>query len=126
MIGQSGVREHVITARLNDEELEKFEAARQIFGLSQAKYVRARVLAEVLPVVIPEANLLVWKELGHVGGNLNQLTRSFNILAKKFWSSASPLSAAEVDSILEMVKDTKEILNVYRRLLLVPSERNES
>jgi hypothetical protein len=116
----SGAREHVITARLNDEELEKFEAARMIFGLPQAKYVRARVLTEPLPVVIPEVNLQVWRELGHVGGNLNQLARSFNIISKKFYSSASPLSAAEVDSVLELIQDTKDILNVYRRLLLVP------
>ena len=110
------LRTHVVTARLSDSEYAQFEFLRGRYGLSQARYVRARVLAETLPASIPEVNRAVWRELAPVGANLNQLTRSLNVIRKAL--SASPLSADMAESVLELIGETAELVKVYRMTII--------
>ena len=117
MSRNNALRTHVVAARLSDNEHAQFEILRGRYGLSQARYVRAMVLAETVPVTIPEVNRTVWRELAPVGANLNQLTRSLNAVRRTLMS-ASPLSAAAAEQTLDLIKETADLVKIYRMTII--------
>jgi hypothetical protein len=101
-------REHVVMARFNQGELDRLDALRGVFGMTRAKYIRTRALAEALPRSgrVPELNIKAWTDLSRAAGNLNQIAHRLNELR---------LHGASGDVDIDEVADT---LKEFRMALI--------
>lgn len=68
-------RQHCVSVRLNQVELEKLDSQRGT--LARGEYLRCSAL-DKLPPVIPEFNREVWVKLSSAAANLNQIGRKIN------------------------------------------------
>lgn len=78
---QAKKRQHAVTCRLTDAELEHVDHHRGRSdthkGLTRGEWIRLAALSAP-PRIVPELNREAWLELSRVGSNLNQIARVLN------------------------------------------------
>ncbi|MFF5381947.1 plasmid mobilization protein [Pedobacter suwonensis] len=85
---ESGKREHLLKAKLTEEEHQQVLAMARQLGITRTELIRSRLLSQHGQVVINTSELLasldsIGAELGRCGNNINQLARHANVLNKR-------------------------------------------
>jgi hypothetical protein len=70
-------REHTVSTRLNDAELERLDSLRAPVQMQRGEYLRAAAL-DRLPPMIPAINREAWVALSRSAANLNQISARLN------------------------------------------------
>ena len=122
-------RNHIIKTRLDDEEHAEFLRRMELYGMSQAEFIRQVVSgAPVKPIITvhPVNDQLLsaigklTAEYGRIGNNLNQIARSLNEwhspypeMAKELRDSAADLAALKYE-VLQKVGDALGNIQTYQ------------
>ncbi|WP_162842752.1 MobC family plasmid mobilization relaxosome protein [Mucilaginibacter pineti] len=120
-----GKREHIIKAKLTEQELRQLKAMEQQLGLNRSEIIKGRVLHDSHSLVINAAELMklldgIGAELGRAGNNINQLARHANTLNKQ--DMLNPGTVAEFNQLLaayvtlqqELEKCLRQIIRLMR------------
>ena len=104
-------RTHIVKTRLDDEEHAEFMRQLNIYGMSQAEFIREAISGATIRPVIVASNIndalleaigKLTTEYGRVGNNLNQIARHLNEWRSPYPAMAKELQDAATD--LAMLK----------------------
>ena len=104
-------RTHIVKTRLDDEEHTEFMRQLNIYGMSQAEFIREAISGATIRPVIVASNIndalleaigKLTTEYGRVGNNLNQIARHLNEWRSPYPAMAKELQDAATD--LAMLK----------------------
>jgi hypothetical protein len=73
---KSELRQHAITCRVTDAELEHIEKSKG--GMTKGEFIRTAALKKQMPRPVSEINIKQWNELAKLANNINQLARVAN------------------------------------------------
>lgn len=72
-------RDHCVSVRVNDDELERIDILRRLTGSQRGEFLRIAALhPNRLPPQVPALNREAWTELSRAASNLNQLAMKSN------------------------------------------------
>ena len=78
-LGETALRRHVVTVRLNDGEHEELRRQAGKARLRVPEFIRQRVLERRLQIGSPrQLGVAEFRELNRIGVNLNQIARALN------------------------------------------------
>ena len=78
-LGETALRRHVVTVRLNDGEHEELRRQAGKARLRVPEFIRQRVLERRLQIGSPrQLGAAEFRELNRIGVNLNQIARALN------------------------------------------------
>jgi hypothetical protein len=73
---KSELRQHPITCRVTDDELQHIEKFRG--RMTKGEFIRTAALKRQMPRPIPEINIKHWNQLAKLASNINQITKKIN------------------------------------------------
>ena len=122
-------RTHIVKTRLDDEEHAEFIRRLNIYGMSQAEFIREAISdATIHPVIVAsnindallEAIGKLTTEYGRVGNNLNQIARHLNewrspypAMAKELQDAATDLATLKFE-VMKKVGDAVGNVQAYK------------
>lgn len=96
--------------RLSPLERKKLESKAAEAGLKLSEYIRQKSLSDTTLATKEAAiNILIYRELGRIGNNLNQLTKLAHQSSKR--GVQSNLDVAQLETLLELIKKTRRELS---------------
>lgn len=117
----SGKREHLLKAKLTEEEHQQVMAMARGLGISRTELIRSRLLNPYGQVLVNASELLasldhIGAELGRSGNNINQVARHANVLTKRGMLEAGVIT--EFNVLFAAYKQQhQEIQQLMRQLI---------
>ena len=122
-------RNHIVKTRLDDEEHAEFMRRMELYGMSQAEFIREAISsATIRPVIVASVindELLsaigkLTAEYGRIDNNLNQIARHLNewrspypAMAKELPDAAADLAALKFE-VIKKVGDAVGNVQAYK------------
>jgi hypothetical protein len=98
------LRTKTLEARVNAIEHEMIKQKAQDAGLSIAEFTRRSALLKPLPRRLSKITLATYRELVHIGNNINQLTRATNTAIKMgMQPPADPEQLEQLRNLLQQI-----------------------
>ncbi|RDC54322.1 plasmid mobilization relaxosome protein MobC [Pedobacter chinensis] len=118
---ESGRREHILKAKLTEEEHQQVMATARELGISRTELIRTRLLSQQGQVLVNTSELLasldnIGSELGRSGNNINQLARHANVLNKRGMLEAAVIS--EFNGLFSIYQQQHLEIQQLMRLLI--------
>ena len=107
-LGETALRRHAVTVRLNDGEHEELRRQAGKARLRVPEFIRQRVLERRLQIGSPrQLGVAEFRELNRIGVNLNQIARALN--------QRSDAAAPRLDELRRLGELIAHLLGAVRR-----------